>query len=62
MYLDDIIVFSNTVEEHLEHLTTVLTLLRNARITLKLKKCAFVQGRVDYLGHVVSTREIVRCV
>ncbi len=58
VYLDDIIVFSNTVEENLEHLTTVLTLLRNNGITLKLKKCASLQRRVDYLRHVVSPGEL----
>ena len=53
IYLDDVIVFSRTTEDHLRHVDEILTLPRNAGVTLKLKKCAFFQPRVDYLGHVI---------
>lgn len=58
-YLEDIIVFSRNVEEHLQHLQTVLGMLQNAGISLKLKKCFFLQKRVDYLGHIVSPGKLV---
>ena len=54
VYLDDVIVFSRTHAEHVEHLDTVLTLLRNAGVSLKLKKCQFFRTEVEYLGHVIG--------
>ena len=54
VYLDDIIIFSNSVEEHLVHVSKVLDMLQRAGMTLKLKKCFFLEERVDYLGHIVS--------
>ena len=41
VYLDDIIVFSNTVEEHVTHVEEVLQVLRDSGFSLKLKKCSF---------------------
>ena len=58
IYLDDVIIFSRTTEEHLQHVDEILTLLRNAGVTLKLKKCEFFQPRVDYLGHVIETGKL----
>ena len=46
VYLDDVIVFSRTVEQHVKHLDTVLSLLRSAGMSMKLKKCAFFQRKV----------------
>ena len=54
IYLDDFIVFSRTTEGHLSNVNEILTILRNAGVTLKLKKCAFFQPRVDYLGHFIT--------
>ena len=54
IYLGDVIVFSRTTEDHLRLVDEILTLLRNAGVKLKLKKCAFFQPRVDYLGHVIT--------
>ena len=53
VYLDDVIIFSRT-HEHAHHLDTVLSLLRTAGISLKLKKCSFFRPNVHYLGHVIS--------
>ena len=50
VYIDDVIVFSQNREEHLEHLDTVLSLLKEAGIKLKLKKCFFFKDEVEYLG------------
>lgn len=54
VYLDDVIVFSNTFEEHVENLREVLIALQTAGLSLKLKKCTFFSKTVDYLGHVIS--------
>ncbi|GBG64283.1 hypothetical protein CBR_g41203 [Chara braunii] len=53
VYLDDILVYSRTVEEHLRHLRDVLDRLRRHGF-YKLSKCRFAQHKVDFLGHYVS--------
>jgi len=52
-YLDDIIIFSKTVEDHLERLVRVLGRLRAAKLKLKPSKCSLMQRSISFLGHVV---------
>lgn len=54
VYLDDIMVYSKTPEEHLVHLRQVLALLREHKFLAKLKKCDFGKAEVKFLGHIVS--------
>ena len=54
IYTDDIITFSKTFEEHLQHLHLVFSCLRQANIKLKPSKCHFAYPKVTYLGHIVS--------
>ena len=54
IYLDDVIVFSRSTDEHLRHVDEIITLLQRAGITLKVTKCSFFQPKVDYLGHVIT--------
>ena len=54
VYIDDIIIFSKTVEEHIQHVDEILTALGNAGVTLKIKKCTFFSDSVEYLGHVIK--------
>ena len=54
VYLDDVIVFSKTLDEHVKHVQDVLNILQRAGISLKLKKCNFFTKAVDYLGHVIK--------
>ena len=54
IYLDDVIVFSKTREEHLERLGGVFQKLREAGLKLKPSKCEFFKDRIAYLGHIVS--------
>lgn len=54
VYIDDIVVFSRNMEEHLEHLRLVFDCLKNAKLTVNLKKSSFAQDRLEYLGHIVS--------
>ena len=58
VYLDDIIVFSTTVEEHLTRLAEVLTRLRQAGLKVKPCKCHLMKKSVHYLGHVVSSEGV----
>ena len=53
-YLDNIIVFSKSFEEHLDHVKTVLQQLRAHGVKLKAKKCNFFRKEVCYLGRIVS--------
>ena len=54
-YLDDVLVFSETFEEHLERLEMVLQRLQSIGLKLKSSKCNFLQSEVLYLGHRVSS-------
>jgi transposase InsO family protein/predicted aspartyl protease len=54
VYLDDIIVFSSTLEQHLERLEAVLVRISKCGMKLKASKCALMQKPVHFLGHVVS--------
>lgn len=58
IYLDDILVYSKTFEEHLSHLRQVFDRLRLANLKLKPSKCKFACPQVTYLGHVVSPEGI----
>ena len=53
-YLDDIIIFSNSEEEHLLHLEEVFCWLRKAGLKMKQSKCDFFKSQIHYLGHLIS--------
>ena len=53
-YLDDVLVFSRTAAEHLEHVEIILKRLQDAGLTLKKSKCCFFCKQLQYLGHVIS--------
>ena len=54
-YLDDIIIFSETAEQHLKQIQIVLNRLRQAKLKLKKSKCAFFKKELHYLGHSLTT-------
>ena len=58
VYLDDILVFSKTPEEHIGHLRTVLQILRDNRLYAKMKKCTFNAQEVKFLGHIVGVNGV----
>ena len=58
VYLDDIIIFSDTKEEHLKRLEAVFQKLCAAGLKLKPSKCFFFKEEIEYLGHVVSGKGI----
>jgi hypothetical protein len=53
-YLDDILVYSDSLEEHTKHVTAVLQRLRKAGLYAKAEKCEFHLERVEFLGFVVG--------
>ena len=55
-YLDDVIIFSRTTEEHLSHIEQVFEKLQTAKVSMKLSKCHFFTKEIQYLGHILSTK------
>jgi hypothetical protein len=59
VFLDDILVYSKSEEEHEHHLRMVLQVLREHQLYAKLSKCSFYQKQIHYLGHIISKDGIV---
>lgn len=58
VFLDDILVYSASWEEHLQHLKLVLEKLKEAQFFAKLSKCSFGQTSIQYLGHIISDQGV----
>ena len=54
VYIDDILIFSKTPDEHLTHLADVLRTIRENKLSIKTKKCHFFQPELKFLGHIIS--------
>ena len=54
VYIDDVLVFSSTLEEHLQHLQLVIERLHEVGLKLQPAKCQFIRKEVEYLGHLVT--------
>ena len=57
-YLDDMIIYSRSEKEHLEHLEEIFIRLKAAGLKLKLEKCCFFKKHIQYLGHLISAEGI----
>ena len=53
MFLDDILVYSTSQEDHEEHLRLVLQCLRDNQLYANAAKCEFFQSEIQYLGHII---------
>jgi hypothetical protein len=58
VFFDDILVYSETFEDHIQHLKLVLQLLSRDQWNIKLSKCKFAQQSITYLGHTISSAGI----
>lgn len=58
VYLDDIIVYSKTYDDHLSHLTQVFHALADRNFALNPPKCELLVSQINYLGHTISEKEI----
>ncbi|GJU71232.1 putative reverse transcriptase domain-containing protein [Tanacetum coccineum] len=54
VFIDDILIYSKTQDEHVEHLRLVLELLKNEKLYAKFSKCEFWLREVQFLGHVIN--------
>jgi hypothetical protein len=54
VYVDDIIIYCKTTEEHIQHVNTVVNRLREYNLKIKMKKCEIAQTENKYLSHVIS--------
>ena len=57
-FLDDILIFSKSAEEHKKHVKLVLDRLRKYKFFAKLKKCEFFKSKVTFLGHDISAEGV----
>jgi len=58
VYFDDILIYSKSLTEHLDHLRVVFDALRAVRLFGNLEKCTFCTERVSFLGYVVTSQGI----
>jgi hypothetical protein len=56
--MDDILIYSSSMEDHVQHLRQVFTVLRTHQFYVKLSKCAFAQHELEYLGHIISSEGV----
>jgi len=59
VYLDDIIVFSTSLDEHLTSLKIVFEELKNDNLKLQLDKCEFLKKETAFLGHIVGPNAVM---
>jgi hypothetical protein len=58
VYLDDILIFSKTKEEHLRHLSAVMERLQQEKLLINLKKIYFMKNELIYLGFIISSNDL----
>lgn len=58
LYLDDIVIFSGSFEQHIQRLEMILGRLQQKNLKLKFQKCNFFKERVNYPGHIISSQGV----
>ena len=58
IYLNDILIFNKSQEEHVMHVNKVLDVLRKEKLFLKMSKCEFGKTSLVYLGHIIGGGEL----
>ena len=61
VFLDDILIYSRSKQDHLKHVEQVLQKLREHKLYAREHKCEFLRNEVEYLGHKVSARGLEVC-
>jgi hypothetical protein len=58
VFVDDILVYSTTMEQHLHQLQQVFAIMQHHKLLLKKSKCTFAQPQLEYLGHIISAQGV----
>ena len=58
VFMDDILVYSKTLEEHVQHVKEVFQLLQANQLYIKYSKCLFAQPQLEYLGHIIGVHGV----
>lgn len=58
VFMDDILVYSSSLLDHILHLHAVLSILCDNKFSAKLSKCSFAKSKLDYLGHIISDQGV----
>lgn len=58
VYRDDILILSESLDDHVMHFITLLARCREAGLMVKVKKCQLGQRKVEFLGHYILVRQI----
>ena len=58
VYFDDILIYSNTLEDHVVHIKCVLAVLWEEKLYANMEKCTFCTNKVVFLGFVVSAKGV----
>ncbi|WVZ53354.1 hypothetical protein U9M48_004313 [Paspalum notatum var. saurae] len=58
VFLDDILIYSPTMDLHIAPIKQVLDTMRTHKLYLKPSKCSFAQTNIDYLGHIISAQGV----
>jgi hypothetical protein len=54
VFMDDILIYSKSLEKHKNHLTTLLQILQDNKLFIKRTKCSSAQPKLEYLGHIIG--------
>lgn len=58
VFMDDILIYSKSLAEHVQHLELVLQLLQQHQLCAKMSKCTFATSQLEYLGHIISAQGV----
>lgn len=58
VYIDDVLIFSNSEEEHIEHITTIINALHQANMKISAEKSHFYSTSIEFLGHIIKNGRI----